>query len=75
MKNSSIIAYSTSIAAATVAFFLLQVSFEISVSVLFAAGLIGLALADYATVIQFHSPHGSVLPLEAQRIERYRLAA
>ena len=75
MKNSSIIASVASIAALTVAFVFLQVSFELSVSILFAAGLVGIALADYARVIQPHAPHGSVLPLEAQRIERYRLAA
>lgn len=75
MKTSTILAYSASIAAAAVAFFLLQVSFEISVSILFAAGLVGIALADYASVIESTAPDGAVLAIGAQRVERYRLAA
>lgn len=75
MKTSTILAYSASLAAAAVAFFLLQVSFEISVSILFAAGLVGITLADYASLIEPAAPARAVLPVEVPRVERYRLAA
>ena len=61
--------------AALVAFVLFQFSFETSVSILFGAGLVGLLIADYARVIRPHQPRLSVVTSEAQRIERYRLAA
>ena len=61
--------------AALVAFVLIQFSFEISVSILFGAGLVSLLIADYARVIRPHQPRLAVATARAQRIERYRLAA
>ena len=62
-------------AAALAAFVLFQFSFEVSVSILFAAGLVGLVVADYARVIRPHQPRLTVVTVGAQPIERYRLAA
>ena len=61
--------------AALAAFVLFQFSFEVSVSIIFAAGLVGILVADYARVIRPHQPRLAVVMVDAQPIERYRLAA
>jgi hypothetical protein len=59
--------------AALVAFVLVPISFEIAVSLLFAAGLTVIVAGDYGHVVRPLRLRSA--PVAAQRSERFRLAA
>jgi len=64
-----------SLAAVLVALLVFPPSFEAAISLLFAAGLTGLLVADYADVIRPRPLHRASAPVRASALERFRLAA
>jgi hypothetical protein len=66
--------FALSVIAASIAFVLSQLTFEMSVSLLFGAGLAAIAIADYRRAAR-PVPRVAVARIAISRVEPFRLAA